>query len=63
MSNEMLTRPVELTDAELDAIAAGSPDRHEEGSLVAVGVQCLDVDVAVIAIAKSPVLTDQAPCN
>ena len=52
MSYEMLTSPVELTDAELDMIAGGLPPVAQEG-LVNANVQvedvCVPVNVQVLA--------------
>jgi hypothetical protein len=53
MSYEMLTSPVELTDDQLDFVAAGA--RQQKG-LVNVDVSDVNVNVAVAAITEK---TDQ----
>jgi hypothetical protein len=64
MSYEMLESPVELTEAELDAITGGAraPRQKADASLLAVQVQCVDVNVNVNAIGDNNQFDDSSPC-
>jgi len=57
MSELMLLEPVELTDAELDAVAAGQNTQHGIG-LVNVGVQVGDLTVTDVASHNNITLTN-----